>query len=214
MACFANFRFLKVAGLFGGANIILSTVITVFYLFLIVVSFKKFIEIQKLRELKNMKKSMARVDEMENKTEKKSKIKEWYFLTEDLDPKLENNMKFVLHYQMIKELLISFFIIIMVDNAWFQLLPLIIMSIAMFFGVLKYKPFEKKSDNIFTLVVEFLYVLLFSVLLWMHIGKGSIDAEKKYTILGFSGIGLIILIILVHVVLGVMCSYESVKEMF
>lgn len=214
MACFANFRFLKVAGLFGGANIILSTVITAFYLFLIVVSFKKFIEIQKLRELKNMKKSMARVDEMENKTEKKSKIKEWYFLTEDLDPKLENNMKFVLHYQMIKELLISFFIIIMVDNAWFQLLPLIIMSIAMFFGVLKYKPFEKKSDNIFTLVVEFLYVLLFSVLLWMHIGRGSIDAEKKYTILGFSGIGLIILIILVHVVLGVMCSYESVKEMF
>jgi hypothetical protein len=76
---------------------------------------------------------------------------------------------------MVKEFLVSFFVIIMIENPWLQLLPLIIMSLIMFIGVLKYQPFEKKSDNIFTLVVECLYVLFFSVMLWMQIGRDSLN---------------------------------------
>jgi hypothetical protein len=214
MASFANVRFIKLGNLFGGANVILSVVIIAFYAFLIFLSFKKFIEIQNLRKKENLKKSMARVDEVENKLEKNNKIKEWYFLTEDLNPKLENYWKFIMLYQMIKEFLISFFVIVLISNPWFQLVPLIIMSSVMFIGILKYMPFEKKSDNVFTLIIEFLYVLLFIVLLWMQIGKESMSETQKYNLLGFSGIALIVIIILVHVVLGVMMSIISAKEMF
>ena len=84
------------------------------------------------------------------------------------------------------------------------------MSVIMFFGVLKYKPFEKKVDNYFTLIVEFLYVMLFSVMLYMH--TGGMDSSQKYDLLGNMAIALIIIIILVHIGLGIILLIESIKD--
>jgi uncharacterized membrane protein len=99
MAGFANLRFLKVAGLFGGLNIILSITIVVFYVALIIVSFKKFIEINKLKKAKKqLMESSKAVDKEATAAQKDKQIKEWNFLTEEVKPQLENNWKFILHY--------------------------------------------------------------------------------------------------------------------
>lgn len=79
---------------------------------------------------------------------------------------------------MIKEYLISFFIMVLIDNAWWQLIPLLLMSMTMCIGILRYKPFQSKRDNYFMIIIEFLYVSLFGVMLWMLAGGG--DAEFRY----------------------------------
>lgn len=66
MASFANFRFIKIAGIFGVINFIISSVIAVAYILLVILFFRKFLTIQQLRKRKNLKKSAAKVDEVES----------------------------------------------------------------------------------------------------------------------------------------------------
>lgn len=199
LAAFTNLRFLQSEGFFGILNFILSSSIVILYFGTIVISFGKFrminlFDSQTVQELTHTEKYI------------RSGLKNWDFLKEELNPGLNGFWQYFMQFQMLKEFLISFFVIVFIQNTYLQLVPLLILFTFTIVGLLVKKPFSKKLDNLFMAFVELMYFIIFGLFLVLHVKRDTLDPETKFKLYGYGICAIVAIVIISHLVLGIYSS--------
>jgi hypothetical protein len=179
------------------------------YIGLIAMSFYKFKQFERNEKIIEEGVDLNNVERMESQ-----KLESWKFLKADLRPNCHKFWKFIDQIQILKEVLTGFFVIVFIENVYLQIVPLLVMFLFLIFGLLVYRPYKSKFQNLFKAFMEFFYFLIFSVFLMLEIGSKSIPQAQRYNIWGFSVLLMIAFIILVHIGLAVVSVVKKVRKYF
>ena len=110
LAAFANLRFIKTESVFGMVNFALSVICVSVYLGLILLTISKSRRIDALNEygFENLNKiELAELEDLTN----------WKFTKTEINPHLRNGWRLFNELLMLKEMAISFFIVMFIENA-------------------------------------------------------------------------------------------------
>jgi hypothetical protein len=135
-------------------------------------------------------------------------------MSDTIKPEVTNSWKYFTEICMMKEFIISLFVVVFIGNPYLQIAPLILLSTIMVLGLAKYKPLEEHKENYFLIIVEFLYVLILSGFFYLSAFSHKLSQSVRYAYIGYSMIGLLILVIIVHIIFGIMASIESIRETY
>jgi hypothetical protein len=72
-------------------------------------------------------------------------LKEWEFVKKEVRPEVRSIWRFLVQMLILKELLISFFVIVFITNPYLQVCPLLAMFSINIFALLKFKPLKDKE---------------------------------------------------------------------
>ena len=113
---------------------------------------------------------------------------------------------------MAKEILSAFFIVVFVENAYFQLIPLLIMSASNGAFLYAKRPFKRAFKNSFQLFTESLYFILYLGFLMIHLTQNSLTFKQRHWYLGLTMIVIICLILVTNIVFGFYETYLEIKD--
>lgn len=209
MGIFANLRFANTNSGFGYVNLILTILTLLFLGGLLAVSILKQRRIEQI--IGELKHHPHTPEEMKlPKTHRQNiyimKVPEtryWLFQKRGTSTKLEGLACYYYQWNILKEILTIFFVLIFIDYPLVQLTPLLLMTAASISFLLSVRPFETTVRNIFTIVVEILYFILFLGLLILRLTSESLSLEARYKYLGVPMIVLICLILGAFITLGI-----------
>ena len=153
LAAYANLRFPNTIWYYAWVNIVLSVAILAFYIFVIYYAMRMFSQVLKIES---------------QPSDPKSKVGKWYFLKDDINPKLKGRRRYFQFFLMIKETILGFVIIFSITDAPFQILPLVAMSITTLQFLISYRPFKEKRLNTISIIEEFVFLIVFVMMLWIH----------------------------------------------
>lgn len=216
MGIFANLRFANTVSGFGLVNLILAILTLLFLGGLLGVSILKQRRIeQALSELKSSSSSPREIKQAstlrQNKLLKKSpETKFWYFQKEGIKTKLSGYSCYYYQWNIAKEILTIFFVLIFVDYPLVQLIPLLVMTAGSIAFLIFKRPLDSALMNIFTIVVEFLYFLLFVGLLVFKLTSESVSRGSMSKYDGVTMIVIVCLILGAFITLGICQTVYSI----
>lgn len=225
LAVWVNLRFVEPKGIFGTINFGLSALVVFVYLVVIVVIFVKqrqlealekysgISNIQNSQNLKNPKQLRIQESlEYLKRQERLAKLRSWEFVREGINPKLHSSLwRYFNQFQMLKEFVIPFFVIIFINKPIIQIVPLLFLFGLSIYVLLLVKPYTSNASNIFFMIVELAYFLIFGTFLILSFGIESITEITKYQVFGYSIIGMIGGLILMYLVVGLVGAVSSLK---
>lgn len=208
LAAFANLKFYNTAGYFGIVNLSISIIVVVFYALLIIILFKNSRRIYNFRRkaLNSSSGNKVVFKKAKIELEKIDKLKKWEFIEERIEENLESVWRHFIEISMLMEFIIPLVVIIFIDHPWIQTVPLISLILLMAFALLKYRPLRDKRENNFICLVEFFYVLILSGFIVLLISGDQMNQYVKYNIYGYTLVGLLSLVILLHIIYGIIIS--------
>ena len=148
VGAFANLRFLNLNSTFGLLNLAVAATVLILLLALMISSFLK---------LKKINQHQLNAISCEGDP----KLREWLFLKDGYELKNKGIWVYFQHWILIKETLSTFCILVFVENAYLQLVPLVIMSGATATIILTKAPYTRAIKNKFTFFSEIMYLVLY-----------------------------------------------------
>lgn len=130
----------------------------------------------------------------------------WVFLLEDMNPEL---LGFWMHFFLcsaVKDLLVVFFVITLIGNPLFQIIPSMILSFLFGLILIFKKPFERKLSNFLNFFTECAYFMIYATFLTLHLTSVVPENQGKRSTIGIvmiTMIGIVICRCLVDLVMGV-----------
>ena len=116
---------------------------------------------------------------------------------------LEGISCFYYQWNILKEILTIFFVVVFIDYPYVQLLPVQLMTVLSIVFLIVKKPFKTLLRNVFSIVVEFLYLTLFVGMLVLKLLPEKISLETRHKYFGATMIVIICLILGAFISLGV-----------
>lgn len=209
MGIFANLRFSNTNSGFGMLNLILTVLTLLFLIALLVISI---IKQKKIEEIVTQLKSrphtpeelkMPKTVRQNRYMMKYPETKYWYFQKRGMNSRLSGLFCYYYQWNILKEILTIFFVVLFIDYPLLQLLPILTMTIFSILFLIFKRPFEALLRNIFGIVVESLYLLLFIGMLILRLTSESVTLEMRYKYLGVPMIVIICLILGAFIALGI-----------
>lgn len=93
--------------------------------------------------------------------------------------------------------------LIFVDHPLVQLTPLLLLTAVSIIFLILVRPFDTALMNVFTIVVEALYFMVFVGMLILRLTPKSISLEVRYKYIGLTMIVIICLILGAFIILGI-----------
>ena len=209
VGAYGNLPFLKVNSTFGILSLVLSALVILFYIIITVVSARKLSVILEFRRNK------LKDREFREKRETFETLRDWLFLMDELKPKISGIAAYFFQLKMAREIIAIFLILVFIQHPYVQIIPLIAMSLGMIILMSARNPFRHMFAFIINLILEFLYLVLFVVLLLLFIYKEKVEKdENEAKILGIILLIDLVLIVVAAIILFVFNIVRAVISIF
>jgi hypothetical protein len=117
-------------------------------------------------------------------------------------------LPYFLFSQILRDFLLAPILVLGVESAPFQILPLVVIFACFLAANIIFKPLKNKLELGTLIVNDCLYILALTSFLMYHYQKDSITEEQRYTIYGFTIIGILGAIVLANLLVGFYVCYE------